>query len=158
MATLNTDLRNKKIDTINELIQVTRDSAEFYTDAAKEVKNPNLRSLFEQIADSKNGLVGAMSRQVRDEGAKPATAGTFSGSLRQFYGTVKAKMKTDKGDYAFVSELEDSEDRLLDAFHDVLKSDSAPQEVKQTLMGYMPTVQGHHDAMRNRKWEMQARQ
>ena len=54
------DIREEKIDTLNELISVTRDSATFYGEAASEAKNPQLQSLFRSMADSKNGIVGAL--------------------------------------------------------------------------------------------------
>jgi uncharacterized protein (TIGR02284 family) len=157
MTTNNQELRKEKVETLNELIQATRDSAAFYADAAKEVSNPELRSLFDGIAESKQGLVGSMSREVRAEAAQPATDGSLRGSLRQTYSTLRARMAMDHGDYTYVKELEKSEDRLMSAFHDVLKREDAPTAVKQSLLSYLPKVKEHHDAMRDRKWAMEAR-
>ncbi len=157
MTTNQPELRKEKVETLNELIQATRDSAAFYADAAKEVRNPELRTLFDDIAQSKQGLVGSMAREVRAEAAEPAADGSLRGSLRQIYSRLRAKMATDHRDYAYVKELEKSEDRLMDAFHDVLKRDDAPTAVKQSLMAYLPKVQAHHDTMRDRKWAMEAR-
>ncbi len=150
-----TEIREEKIETLNELIGATRDSAEFYSDAAAKVENGQLKSLFSDMARSKNGLVGAMTREVNMEGAEPAREGTFRGKLHQFYGDVRAKLGD--SDYAYVSELEDSEDRLLHALQDVLGDRDVPAPVKQTLSSYLPTVKQHHDAMRDRKWAMQTK-
>lgn len=149
------EIKREKIDTINDLIQIARDSAEFYSEAANAVDNPKLKSLFAEMAQSKSGLVGAMSRQVREAGATPASSGTITGTFRRLYENARAKMRSDDGDFAYVSELENGEDRLMDAFHDVLASDSTPTEVKESLRGYMPTIKKHHDTMRDRKWAMQ---
>lgn len=157
MTTNNTELRQEKVETLNELIQATRDSAAFYADAAKSVQNPGLRSLFVDIAESKQGLVGSMAREVRDEAATPATEGSFLGGLQRIYSKLRADMAKDKGDYAYVRELEKSEDRLMAAFHDVIKRDDAPTAVKQSLLSYLPKVKEHHDTMRDRKWAMEAR-
>ncbi|GAB2663251.1 PA2169 family four-helix-bundle protein [Arenimonas aestuarii] len=157
MTTNNAGLRQEKVETLNELIQATRDSAEFYADAAKAVKNPQLRSLFDDMAESKQGLVGSMAREVRAEAGEPATDGSLRGSLHQFYSTLRAEMAKDHGDYAYVKELEKSEDRLMAAFHDVIKRDDAPKAVKESLLSYLPKVQQHHDTMRERKWAMEAR-
>lgn len=157
MTTNNPELRKEKVETLNELIQATRDSAEFYADAATAVRNPELRSLFADMAESKHGLVGSMAREVRAEAAEPATDGSLRGSLRSFYSKLRAEMADDHRDYAYVDELEKSEDRLMSAFHDVIKRDDAPKAVKQSLLSYLPKVQQHHDAMRERKWAMQAR-
>ena len=147
-------IREKQIDTINDLIQVTRDSAKFYGDAAKEVESPELKNLFTDMAQSKNGLVGAMSRDVNaaGDGDEAADSGTFRGSLHKFYTDVRSKFGDT--DYAFVSELEQSEDRLLKAFNEVVKDDDVPAPVKQTVSQYLPTIRQHHDLMRDRKWAM----
>lgn len=149
-----TTIRNEKIETLNELIAVTRDSAEFYSDAAKRVDNPKLQNLFSELAESKNGLVGAMSRDVRTEGATPESEGTFRGSLHKVYGDVRAKLGD--SDYAYVSQLEESEDRMLHAFNDVLQDSGTPAPIKDAVRSYLPAVKQHHDAMRDRKWEMKA--
>lgn len=145
-------IRDTKIHTLNELIEVTRDAANFYHDASTKIDNPKLKGLFSDMAQTKNGIVGAMSREVRSEGAKPAESGTFQGVLRNVYGDVRAKFG-DK-DYAYVAELEETEDRQLKAFENVLKDDKAPIQVKTVVNSYLPTVRKQHDLMRDRKWAM----
>ena len=119
------EIREEKIETLNELMSVTRDSAKFYREAAEEAKNPQLQSLFREMAASKDGICGALAREVRSEGATPDTSGSFSGSLHRLYGEVRGKLSGD--DYGYVSQLEESEDRMLHAYRDVLKDDDAPQ-------------------------------
>lgn len=147
-------IRNQKIETLNELIEVTRDSAQFYTDAAQKVDNPQLKTLFSGMAASKNGLVGAMSSDVRQEGATPAKDGTFRGSMHKVYGDIRAKFGD--SDYAYVSQLEESEDHMLHAFNDVLQDKDAPEPVKGAVRSHLPKVQQHHAEMRDRKWAMQS--
>jgi uncharacterized protein (TIGR02284 family) len=158
MMNFKTEKREQNIEKLNELIHVTRDGAEFYSDAAKSVDNPKLKILFEHMASSKQGLVGAMSREVRDSGATPAGSGTLRGTLHQFYTDIRATLRSKDSDYAYVSELEAAEDRIMDAFHKVLKDSSTPESTKETVMGYLPKVKAQHDAMRDRKWQMQADQ
>lgn len=147
-------IHNEKIDTLNDLIEITRDSAKFYSDAAGEVSNPQLKSLFSDMAQSKNGLVGAMSKQVRSEGAKPAESGTVRGALHKLYTDVRTRF----GDtnYGYVRELEETEDRMLKAFDNVAGDSDTPAEVRTLVNGYLPTIRQHHDMMRDRKWAMKA--
>jgi uncharacterized protein (TIGR02284 family) len=156
MTITQNELRIEKVGTINDLIEATRDSANFYMDAAKSVDNPELRRLFDHMASSKNGLVGSMTKEVLAEGAEPAKAGTFRGALREIYDDVRTSMGQERSDYSYVSELEKSEDQLMEAFHDVIKSDAAPKELKESLSSYLPTVKAHHDTLRDRKWAMEA--
>lgn len=154
MSTSIDTIRTEKIDTLNDLIEITRDSATFYGEAAKAVPNPGLQSLFGEMASSKQGLVGAMSREVRAEGAKPATSGTARGAWDKLYGEVRSQFGDT--DYAYVKQLEASEDRLMKAFHEVVADDGVPAPVKQTVTSYLPTIRSHHDMMRDRKWSMKA--
>ena len=147
-------IRTEKIDTLNDLIEITRDSAMFYGEAAKAVPNPALKTLFGEMASSKQGLVGAMSKEVRHEGAKPATSGTVRGAWDKLYGEVRTQFGD--ANYGYVKELEATEDRLMKAFHEVIADDDVPAAVKQTVNSYLPTIRDHHDLMRDRKWAMQA--
>lgn len=147
-------IKTQKIDTLNDLIEITRDSATFYNDAAKAVPNPALKSLFGEMASSKNGLVGAMSREVRTEGAAPATHGTVRGTWDKLYGEVRTQFGD--ANYGYVSQLEATEDRLMKAFNEVVADDSVPASIKQTVSSYLPTIRSHHDLMRDRKWDMKA--
>lgn len=154
MTDLNT-IRNEKIDTLNDLIEITRDSAKFYGEAADSVPNPQLKDLFTQMAESKNGLVGALAREVRSEGATPATGGTARGVWDRWYGDIRTKFGD--ADYGYVAQLESSEDRLMDAFHNVMKDSDVPAPVKSTVQEYLPTITAQHDLMRDKKWQMEAR-
>jgi len=147
-------IKTEKIHTLNDLIEITRDSATFYNDAAKAVPNPALKSLFGEMASSKQGLVGAMSREVRSEGATPATTGTVRGMWDTLYGEVRSQFGD--ANYGYVSQLEATEDRLLKAFNEVVADDDVPASVKQTVSSYLPTIRSHHDMMRDRKWDMKA--
>lgn len=154
MTTQNTaqQTREQKSATINDLIAITRDSAEFYSDAAGKVDNPGLKTLFTDMAHSKNGLIGAMAKDVKNGGGTAADSGTLTGVVRQTYGKVRAALTG--SDYAFVSELEDSEDRLLHAMNGVLHDDDTPAAVKSAVSSYLPKAKQQHDLMRDRKWDM----
>lgn len=85
-------IRDDKIDTLNDLIEITRDNAKFYSEAATKVENPQLRTLFTRMADSKQNLVGKLATDVRSEGATPSTGGTMRGKLQEFYTDVRSHL------------------------------------------------------------------
>lgn len=146
------DIREQKIDTLNELISVTRNSAEFYGEAAGRVDNPQLQSLFRNMADAKSGIAESLSREVKGEGGTPKESGGFQGSLQRVYGEARAKLGGD--DYAYVAQLEASEDRMLDAYRKVVRDEDTPQAVRTAVSEYLPQVTEQHNLMRDRKWMM----
>ena len=87
-------------------------------------------------------------------GGTPAEHGTIVGSMHQVYGKVRAAL----GDtnYAYVAELEESEDRLLHAFKDTLADKDTPAAARMVAEQYMPRVVECHNIMRNRKQALKA--
>lgn len=140
----------KKIQhSLNDLIEIARDGGEFYTEAARKVDDPQLSALFGQMATHKHDIVQGLSTDVAATGGKPAEHGTMVGSMHQMYGKVRAALGDT--DYAYVAELEQSEDRLLEAFKDTIADRDTPAAAKMAAEQYLPRVVECHDIMRNRK-------
>lgn len=145
----------KKIQhSLNDLIEIARDGGEFYTEAAGKVKDARLATLFSQMAAHKQEIVSTLSADVAATGGDPADHGTMVGSMHQMYGKARAAL----GDtnYAYVAELEESEDRLLKAFKDTLKDDDTPAQARMAAERLMPRVVECHDIMRNHKHALKA--
>lgn len=145
----------KKIQhSLNDLIEIARDGSEFYVEAADKVKDPELSALFTQMAAHKRDIVTGLSADVAATGGKPAEHGTMVGSMHQMYGKIRAAL----GDtnYAYVAELEESEDRLLDAFKETLTDKDTPPAARMAAEQFMPRVIECHNIMRNRKMALKA--
>lgn len=145
-------LSNKVESNLNELIEIARDGADFYHEAADKVENPALRALFKRIEVNKNKIVAVLSGQLHAIGAEPTSSGTVRGTFQQMYGKVRAAFG-DK-DYGYVAELEESEDRLLSAFKDVLNNNELPIDIRQKVQDLLPDVQETHNVMREHKHSM----
>ncbi|WMJ69307.1 PA2169 family four-helix-bundle protein [Stenotrophomonas sp. 24(2023)] len=139
---------------LNDLIEIARDGKAFYEEAATKVKDAELSALFTRIAGVKARIVTSLSAAVAASGGTPAEHGTLVGSMQQFYGKVRAAFG-DTG-YGYVAELEESEDRLLGAFKEVLKENDLPPAVRQDVTQWLPEVQECHNVMRARKHAMKA--
>lgn len=139
----------KTAHTLNDLIEIARDGKNFYDEAAGKVKDADLSALFARIATTKAGIIASLGAAVNAAGGKPAEHGTFVGSMQQLYGRVRASL----GDttYGFVAELEESEDRLLNAFRDALNDGDTPPLARQEIQRLLPEVQQTHAVMRERK-------
>jgi uncharacterized protein (TIGR02284 family) len=151
---MNTD---KKIQhTLNDLIEIARDGGEFYTEAAGKVQDASLATLFNQMAAHKREIVAGLSARVAASGGNPADHGTMVGAMHQTYAKVRAAM----GDtsYAYVAELEESEDRLLGAFKETVNDAGTPAEAKAAALEFMPRVVECHNIMRSRKQALKAAQ
>ncbi|ATD67882.1 hypothetical protein CNR27_10960 [Luteimonas chenhongjianii] len=145
-------MSNKTAHTLNDLIAIARDGKEFYEEAAQKVDDTELRTLFARMATTKAQIVNELSSAVQAAGGKPEDSGTFVGSMQHMYGKIRAALG-DK-EYGYVAELEESEDRLLEAFDHVSRDADTPPAARDIVVRLMPEVRACHDVMRSRKLSM----
>ena len=139
----------KSATTLNELIEITRDGQVFYSDAVNRVDNPHLKIVFRGMIDAKSKLINALSGHVRMQGEQPSTDGTFAGSFRKLYAETKVRL-SDHKDATFVAQLEQSEDRLLQAFERAARASSDPA-LQQIIARHLPKVRLCQEQMLNLK-------
>ncbi len=139
---------------LNDLIEIARDGKEFYTDAAGEVKNAELSALFTRIAGVKSDIVTRLSAAVAAAGGTPAEHGTMVGSMQAMYGKIRAALGDTQ--YGYVAELEESEDRLLEAFNETLSDNDTPAAARAEVQALLPVVRECHNVMRERKLALKA--
>lgn len=139
---------------LEDLVQVTRDSKTFYEDVARETENPRLREVFNRMAMAKGSLIAAVSGKLASLGQTPPDGGTMAGTLRKAYADIRATFSKND-EKVYVAELEETEDRVLEAFEDALaKTDSV--DVRSVLTEHLPKVRACHEEMRNLKHSMGA--
>lgn len=136
---------------LNELIEITRDGERFYQHAIEEVRDPNLQSLFREMASAKTEVIQALTVRVAANHETPSTGGTLMGTLRQVYADTRAALAKDEY-AAYVVQLEQAEDRILHAFEDALET--AEPKVRELIAVEMPKVRACHDRMRSLKQSM----
>ncbi|MCB1635162.1 MAG: PA2169 family four-helix-bundle protein [Xanthomonadales bacterium] len=137
-----------------DIVQVARDSAEFYDHARKEVTNPIIQNLFARMAASKRRLIEALSTRILLEGEQPPESGTWLGGLRQFYADAKA-MVASNDEAVYVSQLEETEDRVMEQLEKALEDIQDPA-VRTSVLTVMPDARASHDEMRRLKQQLAA--
>jgi len=138
---------------LNELLQVLNDSAAFYDDAAQHVDDGVYQSLFRRMGANKRAIADDLRVEIAARGDAPATGGTVTGSLRQGWTDLRARLGG-KPELQFVSRLEESEDAVIRAFREaVLESDRA--EVRAIAQKHMADINRMHEEIRNLKHRLQ---
>jgi len=136
----------KNASTVKEIVQIARDGLEFYQDAATEVKSERLKAVFSRMANHKRQLITALSTNLALNDEEVPTDGTMAGSIRKGYAEVRTMLGANE-DKTYVTQLEETEDRLLHHFEDALK-DCDDVGVKTLLQQHYPQVRACHDEMR----------
>jgi uncharacterized protein (TIGR02284 family) len=148
------NMQKKTESSLNDLIAISRDGEDFYLEAARKVEDGELAALFTRMAAVKADIVGKLSATVQLAGGDPDQHGTLVGSMREMYAGVRATLGDKK--YAYVAELEESEDRLLHAFDEVVADSDTPPAARAAAIALLPEVRSCHDVMRNRKKAMKS--
>ena len=151
---MNQSSKHSTSHTLNDLIAIARDGKSFYEEAAQKVDNAELKTLFNRIAGIKTHLVAELSAVVHAAGSEPEDSGTLVGTMQQMYGKIRATLGNKE--YGYVAELEESEDRLIKAFEQVIRSTETPEAARATVTRLLPEVRSCHDVMRDRKLAMKS--
>jgi uncharacterized protein (TIGR02284 family) len=132
-------------NTVQDIVRIANDGADFYRDAMEKTDNPNLRSVFSRMLSHKQTLAGSLRSKLKIENVEAPKDGTFAGSLRKTYADLRAKLSSSE-DKVYVAQLEETEDRLLKHFEKALDEIQDPS-VKSLLQSHAPQVRACHDEM-----------
>lgn len=134
---------------LNDIVAIARDGQSFYEHAADKVDDTQLKTMFTRMAGVKSDIVQSLSTEIRIEGDKPTQSGTVVGDMGKIYSDIRAVLGNK--DYAYVAQLEESEDRLLKAFSVALADKDTSPAALVVLNRLLPLVRECHDLMRSRK-------
>jgi uncharacterized protein (TIGR02284 family) len=143
---------NHSNEQLNDLVAIARDGKNFYEHAATKVSDAELKNLFTRLAAIKGDIVLGLTSEISATGDKPADSGTLVGQLSKVYGDLRALAGSK--DYAYVAQLEQSEDRFLRAFEDARNDQRVSPSAISVLNRLAPEVQQCHELMRTRKQTM----
>lgn len=141
-------------DKLQELVSIARDGERFYDEAGKDVADPTLKMLFLRMADHKRNLIRALSAKLAAHHEEVPSEGTFAGTVRRLYADLRASV-SDNQAKVYVSQLEETEDRLLEHFESTVERIGDPA-LRAALLRYAPDVRACHDEMRAQKQRLAA--
>lgn len=139
---------------LKDLIELLNDGEKFYAEAAAKVKIPAYANLFQRMAQQKRTIASDLSARLSMLGESTPQGGTVLGSLRKFYTDVRASMSKDS-EAVYVSQLEQTEDRILEAFREEL-TQSEDLELRRIAERHYPDLKRTHDEMRDLKQRLAA--
>jgi len=145
----------KHADTVQDLVRIANDGAEFYRDALDKTSNPRLREVFSRMLNHKQSLAGSLRGTLTRNFEDAPKDGTFAGSLRKTYADLRAKLSSNE-DNVYVAQLEETEDRLLKHFEDALQEASDEPALKSVLLTQAAEVRACHAEMSRLKKSLNA--
>ena len=135
--------KNDLIETLNDLIETSRDGEEGFRTCANAVKSVQLRQTLEQAARRCSQAVGELQAEVRSLGGDPGRSSSVSGSLHRAWVDIKSTI-TGMDEAAVLAECERGEDVAKKAYENALGKD-LPADMRAIVERQYQGVIQHRD-------------
>lgn len=141
------ETNDKTISLLNDLIRINNDRIEGYEKAAKETTEPELKSLFGNMAQESQKNKNELISEVTGLGGTPAEGTTASGKVYRAWMDIKAAL-AGRDRKAILASCEFGEDAALEAYQDVLKSDEFAKKSREVVILQQNNLQHSHDKIK----------
>jgi uncharacterized protein (TIGR02284 family) len=135
------DIRN----TVENLIEICRDSEKGFSQAAEHVKDPELRSRFLEESRTRSDFASQLEREALNVGADIGKKGSIAGAIHRGWLDLKGKAGAD--DHGILESVEQGEDKARDAYQEALKQ-PLPEPVLAIVRSQFQHIQTKHDEVR----------
>src|SRR5205809_3318604 len=135
------------ISTINNLIETLKDGQEGFKQAAEGVKDPRLKSLFNDYSLQRSRFATELQSEARVLGeSEPETSSSAAGALHRAWINLKSAV-TSGDDRAILAECERGEDSAVEEYKKAMNDDLSPS-LRDLVSRQYSEVKSAHDRIR----------
>jgi uncharacterized protein (TIGR02284 family) len=138
----------KTIDVLNELVEINNDRVAGYEQAAKEIQEEDLKTVFNKLADDSRKCQDELTSQVQKLGGTPKKGTSTSGKVYRVWMDVRSAL-TNKDRHAVLSSCETGEDVAVKAYEEALdKTKEISSEGAQIIQKQAGIIRSGHDRVK----------
>ena len=141
------------VKVLNSLIETTLDSANGYREAADNIHEERLRTMFSQRAQRRRELAGQLQQEVRTFGGEPETDQSMLGKAHNKFVDIKRAVSGDSTK-AVVDEVERGEDVIKGKFEHALNDEDLPPQCREVVSRAAQQIRADHDEISAMKHSM----
>ena len=147
--------QEKAIDVLNDLVETCRNGHQGYLQAAEHVKDPALRTIFNQFATERASCAAELENEIIRLGKHdPDRKGTTAGALHRTWLSLKDALGG--GDDGILNSVEAAEDHAKKQYEDATKAD-LPNDIREIVSRQAARVFAAHDRIRDLRDEYKQR-
>jgi len=141
--------QNKEaISAINNLIETLKDGERGFKEAAGAVKDPQLKSLFQEYSQQRHRFATELQSQAHSLGEfKPEESSSTAGAMHRAWINLKSAV-TSGDDKAILSECERGEDSAVHEFEEAMH-DGLTGTVGETVSRQFSEIKSAHDRVKH---------
>lgn len=133
------------IAVLNRLIEATIDSADGYATAAEDVKNPEMKSIFQRRSRERQAACASLQSQVKALGGEPGNEGSMLASMHRVFINLRTAVRA--GDLAVLDEVERGEDYIKAKYEDAINEGGLSASSLAAVQHAYDSVRSGHDEM-----------
>jgi uncharacterized protein (TIGR02284 family) len=134
--------------TINTLIETLKDGQEGFKQAAEGVKDPQLKSLFNEYSQQRSRFATDLQNQAHSLGEpEPETSSSAAGALHRSWINLKSAV-TRGDDHAILAECERGEDSAVEEYKKAI-DDNLSAQLREIVSRQYAEIKKAHDRIRN---------
>lgn len=142
------------IKTLNSLIETVIDSADGYTQAAKETAGSRFTEIFQRRGAERQQLTTSLQAKVRALGGTPEDDGTLLASAHRKFLNLRNAMSSN--DVTIVDQVEAGEDHIKHKFEDAQRDNELTPATRADIDEAYLIVKAGHDEIRDLKHALHA--
>lgn len=127
-------MKEQIVDQVNKIIQTNIDRKEGYEKALEQIKDPTLKTLFEDCRNQSTEYVNELKQIVIQNGGEPANTTSTAGDLYRVWMDIKTALAADNAK-AVLQSCERGEDVALNAYRAATDSDQNTALVDGDVLG-----------------------
>tara|TARA_R110000787_G_scaffold73456_2_gene163632 strand:+ start:63005 stop:63586 length:582 start_codon:yes stop_codon:yes gene_type:complete len=141
-------MQKSMIKMLNGLVNRCEDAREFYTSAARQTKNEELKDIFRKMASTRESIIINLKTHANSLASELDDGGTLSGQASNIFKLLKARVGNT--DISLVTELEAAENKTLKEFQNALES-NPPETTRSLIERQMRILTQTHNHMKYMK-------
>lgn len=118
---------------LNDLLEKNYDTEKAYKSAAESVKDPQLKSFFNERAQERYDFGHELKSEIRNFGMSPDKGSSFTGDVQRSWMNLKTNLSSDKEE-AVLEEMVRGEKAAVKEYNEVMEATEIPASTKNILM------------------------
>lgn len=118
---------------LNDLLEKNYDTEKGYKYAAENVKDPELKSFFNERAQERYDFGHELKSEIRNYGESPDKGSSVAGDLQRSWMNLKASFTSSKEE-PILQEMVRGEKAAIEEYNDVMNDENLPASTKNLLM------------------------
>jgi uncharacterized protein (TIGR02284 family) len=135
------------ISTLNTLIETCRDGEQGFREAAQNLKDPTVKTLFNEMSHERARFADELKSEVQRLGGNPEEGGSVSGAMHRGWMDVKGAV-TGRDDKQIIAEAERGEDVAVSTYQKALE-EPLPPAIESVVSRQYQHVKQAHDRVRD---------